>query len=62
MAEAYYELNRSKDDQFYFNLKAANHKVIATSEMYKTKSAAHSGIEGVRHYARTTDVRDKTAE
>lgn len=50
-----FEIKKSKDGQFYFNLLARNNKVIATSEMYIRKenaleianliaSESHSGI------------------
>jgi hypothetical protein len=34
-----------------FNLKAGNGQVILTSELYKTKAAAESGIESVKKNA-----------
>jgi len=43
-----FELKKSKDGQFMFNLKAANGQVILTSELYKTKPSAEGGIESVR--------------
>lgn len=43
-----FELKKSKDGQFMFNLKATNGQVILTSERYKTKPNAESGIESVR--------------
>lgn len=43
-----YELKKASDGQFYFNLKAANHQVILTSERYKAKAGATNGIESVR--------------
>lgn len=42
-----FEINRAKDGQFYFNLKARNGQVILTSEMYTTKANTHSGITSV---------------
>ncbi len=45
---AKFELKKSKDGQFMFNLKAANGQVILTSELYKTKASAENGIESVR--------------
>lgn len=44
---AKYDLKASKG-QFMFNLKAANHQVILTSERYKSKSGAETGIASVR--------------
>ncbi|MGK2907424.1 MAG: YegP family protein [Desulfuromonadales bacterium] len=46
-----FELKKSKDGQFMFNLKATNGQVILTSELYKTKSSAENGIESVRKNA-----------
>jgi uncharacterized protein YegP (UPF0339 family) len=43
-----YELIRSSDGQFVFNLKAANGQVVLTSERYTTKASAMNGIESVR--------------
>ncbi|MBD9433611.1 YegP family protein [Achromobacter sp. ACM03] len=43
----YYELKRS-GDQYMFNLKAGNHEVILTSELYTTKASAQDGIASVR--------------
>ncbi len=48
MAAGYFELKRSGDDQFMFNLKAGNHQVILTSETYTAKHGAENGIESVR--------------
>ena len=60
MADAYYELKKTSDDQYMFNLRAPNHEVIATSERYTTKHAAQQGIESVRQHAPTTKVKDDT--
>jgi len=43
----YYELKRS-GDQYMFNLKAANHEVILTSERYTSKASTLEGIASVR--------------
>ena len=47
-------------EPFYFVLKASNGQVIAQSEMYSSKAAAHKGIENVKKNASSTDVRDET--
>jgi uncharacterized protein YegP (UPF0339 family) len=39
-----YLLKRAKNGKFHFNLKAANHQVILTSEMYDSESDAKNGI------------------
>lgn len=44
--------------EFYFVLRAANNKVVVTSETYKTKQAAKKGIRAVKRaslWSRTID-------
>lgn len=43
-----YEIKKSSDGQFMFNLKAGNGEVILTSELYKAKASAENGIQSVR--------------
>jgi uncharacterized protein len=43
-----FELKRSSNGQFYFNLKAGNGEVILTSEMYIARSSAVNGIASVK--------------
>jgi uncharacterized protein YegP (UPF0339 family) len=43
-----FEIKKSNNGQFMFNLKAGNHEVILTSELYKEKESATSGVESVR--------------
>jgi uncharacterized protein YegP (UPF0339 family) len=50
---AKYDVRTSSDGQYYFNLKAANGKVILTSERYTTKANASNGIRSVRTNATT---------
>ena len=44
----YYELKKSTDGQFMFNLKAGNSEPILTSERYTTKASAENGIKAVQ--------------
>ena len=46
-----FEIKKTKDGQFMFNLKAANGLIILSSEIYKQKSSAENGIESVRKNA-----------
>ena len=46
--KGYFHLASSATGQFNFNLKAGNHEVILTSQVYKTKQDALGGIESVR--------------
>ncbi|HEX9731899.1 MAG TPA: YegP family protein [Thermoanaerobaculia bacterium] len=43
-----YELKKTASGQYMFNLKAANHQVILTSEQYRAKDSAFVGIAAVR--------------
>ena|SRR5581483_1507936 len=54
-----YELRKSTNGQFYFNLKAGNGEKILTSETYKTKSGAEGGIESVRKNAPTDSLYER---
>lgn len=63
---ARYELKKAGDDQFLFNLVAANNAVILTSERYTTKAAAENGIESCKvntpnddRYDRRTSANDQ---
>ncbi|HNQ72818.1 MAG TPA: YegP family protein [Verrucomicrobiota bacterium] len=44
----YYELKNTAAGKPMFNLKAGNHEVILTSEVYESKDAALNGIASVR--------------
>ena len=55
-----FELKKSANGQFHFNLKAGNGEIIATSEMYNSKDAAKNGIESVKKNAPTAEVVDLT--
>lgn len=46
-----FEIKKSKNDKYHFNLKAGNGQIILSSEMYETKSACENGIESVKKNA-----------
>ena len=46
-----FELKKSKNDKFVFNLLAGNGQIILTSEMYESKASALNGIESVKKNA-----------
>ncbi len=48
MGKPKFEIKKSSNDQFYFNLKAGNGEVILTSEMYKAKQGCIGGIASVK--------------
>lgn len=59
----YYVIKKSDkatSQPYYFQLKAGNHEIIATSEMYSTKEAAKKGIASVQKNGGSDDVRDET--
>jgi uncharacterized protein YegP (UPF0339 family) len=48
---ATFEIKRTADGKYVFNLKSANDQVILTSQSYENKEAAEAGISSVRHNA-----------
>ncbi|CAN5452844.1 YegP family protein [soil metagenome] len=55
-----YEKLEAANGKFYFNLKAANHQVIGTSQMYASTSARQQGIDSVKSNGKTKTVKDLT--
>ncbi len=51
----WFELKKTKDNKFAFNLKAGNGEIILTSETYSSKSAAESGVDSVKQNAPLED-------
>jgi uncharacterized protein len=49
-----YAREEASDGRFYFNLKAGNHQVIGTSQMYSTAQARDGGIASVMQHGATT--------
>ena len=60
-ADANYERKDSKNGQFLFNLKAANHQIIGTSETYRSTESRDHGIDSVKANAPSAPVHDETA-
>ena len=46
-----YQRKKARNNQYFFNLKAANHEVIGTSETYTSSSNRDNGIERVKAIA-----------
>jgi uncharacterized protein len=57
---ARYERKSSSNGKPFFNLKAGNHQVIGTSELYSSESARENGIASVQANGATSTVKDKT--
>ncbi|MGI8336421.1 YegP family protein [Actinomadura scrupuli] len=53
-------LKQDRAGEFRFNLVASNGQVIASSESYKTKSAALNGIDSVKRHAPDASTDDQT--
>jgi uncharacterized protein YegP (UPF0339 family) len=51
MGQAKFEIKKSSNDKFYFNLKAGNGEPILTSEMYESKQGCENGIDSVKKNA-----------
>jgi uncharacterized protein len=56
-----YERKDASDGRFYFNLKAANHQIIGTSQMYKDEAGRDNGIKSVKTNGPTATIKDLTA-
>ena len=55
---AKFEIKKSTNGKFMFNLKAGNGEVILTSQMYEAKPSAMQGVESVR----TNSAKDEQFE
>jgi uncharacterized protein YegP (UPF0339 family) len=58
-ASRYDKLEASNGKQ-YFTLKAANHQVIGTSQMYATAANRDAGITSVQANGKTSTIKDLT--
>ena len=59
VAKARFEVKKTEDDKWMFNLVAANNEIIATSEKYNSKQSCLSGIEAVKKVAEKAPVEEK---
>ncbi len=57
-ADANYERKDATDGRPYFNLKAANHQIIGTSQMYASAANRDAGIESVKTNGGSTTTKD----
>lgn len=55
-----YERKETVSGKFMFNLKAANHQIIGTSQSYTSEAGRDNGIESVKTNAPGAPVEDKT--
>lgn len=55
-----YERLTAKNGKPYFNLKAANHQVIGTSQLYSSDQSREKGIDSVKNNGVSTTIKDLT--
>ena len=55
-----YERLTAKNGKPYFNLKAANHQVIGTSQLYSSEQSREKGIDSVKNNGIQTVIKDLT--
>lgn len=60
-ADTNYERKDTKNGEYMFNLKAANHQIIGTSQTYTTTTARDTGIESVKTNAPSAAIHDLTS-
>ncbi|HEY9381445.1 MAG TPA: YegP family protein [Burkholderiales bacterium] len=58
--ERYARATSAANGKFRFNLTAANHQVIGTSELYETEATREAGIASVKRNGKSTNVKDST--
>ena len=55
-----FEIKKSKDGRFVFNLYASNSVIVATSQVYSSSTSAMNGIKSVIANAGTSPIEDQT--
>lgn len=55
-----FEIKKSRDNRYVFNLYAANHVIIATSQIYSSSKNAQVGINSVIANAERASIEDQT--
>ena len=56
-----YERKTASNGKFHFNLKAANHQVIGSSQLYASEASRDNGIASVQTNGVSTTIKDLTA-
>lgn len=51
-----YERKEAKNGKYHFNLKAGNHQIIGTSQMYADQGGMDNGIESVKKNAPDAEI------
>ena len=55
-----YEKKTATNGKFYFNLKAGNHQVIGSSQLYASEASRDKGIASVKTNGASETVKDNT--
>ena len=55
-----FEIKKSKDGRFVFNLYASNGVIVATSQIYSSSTSAMNGIKSVMANAKNAPIEDQT--
>ncbi|HUE92375.1 YegP family protein [Pseudomonas sp.] len=55
-----YERKTATNGKPYFNLKAANHQVIGSSQMYASEASRDNGISSVKSNGTSTTIKDNS--
>lgn len=55
-----YDRKESSSGKPFFNLKAANHQIIGTSQMYSSVASRDAGIESVKINGVSASIKDNT--
>lgn len=58
--DARYARSVAANGKFHFTLRAANHQVIGSSQMYASEASRDAGIESVKQNGTSTTVTDAT--
>ena len=56
----FFEIKKSKDDRYVFNLYASNNVIIATSQVYSSSQSAINGAKSVIENASKAKIEDQT--
>lgn len=56
--ESRFEKKTAADGRFYFVLKAANHQIIGSSQMYKSEDGCDNGIQSVGKNAPVAEIEE----
>ena len=59
-ADERYEKKEASNGKFHFNLKAANHQIIGSSQMYASAQSRDAGIASVKTNGSSKTIKDNT--